>query len=47
MPASKTEAKMNPVIAHLQALLTSLWRAGLDITNLIEVVARVHLFSFA
>lgn len=47
MTASKTKAKMNPVIAHLQALLTSLWRPGLDIANLIEVVTTDHLCSFA
>lgn len=47
MTASKTESKMNPIIAYEQALLTSLWRPGLDITNLIEVVTPVHLSSFA
>jgi hypothetical protein len=39
MPASETEAKMDPPAIRLEALLATFWRAWADVVNLIEMCA--------
>lgn len=41
MAARKAEPKMDPPVAHLETLLTTL-SAGLHIANLVQVLAFVH-----
>jgi hypothetical protein len=43
MAAFHAQAQMDPGVARFQAFLTTLWRMRLDVVNMIEMGAGVHL----